>query len=181
MNNINLKSGDIELKTLSVNQVEVFYTLLKKNKDQVGKWLVWVDRINAVEDVEQLIEEFNQRNKKGEGMNFGIWKESTLIGYISFAHIDKNNSIARLAYWLDSDCQGKGIISKSCVMLIDYGFNRLNLNMIEIHCADGNEKSRAIPERLGFTKERIIKNSELIRGGSLVDNYVYVISKQEWK
>ena len=81
---------------------------------------------------------------------------------------------------MDSDYQGQGIITQSCKRLIEYGFNALNLNRIEISCAAGNIKSRAIAKRLGFTEEGILREAELIRGGKLVDNCCYGLLKEDW-
>lgn len=181
MHEVILKTGDLELKTFSLNEASSLYQLIDKNRVQIGEWLIWADKTKSVEDVEKMIQEWSERREKGEGINFGIWYQAKLIGYISFAYIDKDCRKAGLAYWLDSDYQGKGIITKSCRELIEYGFNQLNLHRIEISCAEGNNKSRAVPERLGFTKEGTFRESELIRGGKLVDNHYYALLKQDWK
>lgn len=181
MNEVKLKIGDIELKTFSLDDVNALCQLIDKNRALIGEWLIWVDKVKSVEDVEKLIEGYNARREKGEGMNFGIWYQTKLIGYISYAYINTESKKANIAYLLDIDYQGKGIITKSCETLIDYGFNQLNLHRIEISCAEGNSKSRAIPERLGFTKEGVFRESELIRGGKLVDNHFYALLKQDWK
>src|SRR3989344_1885376 len=165
MDEIVLKNGDMELKTLSLGQATLLNQLINKNRDQIGEWLIWADKTKSVEDAEKMIREFNGRREKGEGMNFGIWHQEKLIGYISFTYIDKESRKGGLAYWLDSDYQGQGIITQSCKRLIEYGFNALNLNRIEISCAAGNIKSRAIAKRLGFTEEGILREAELIRGG----------------
>ncbi len=181
MNEVKLNVGDIELKTFSLEETNTLYQLIDKNRAQIGEWLLWVDKTNSVEDVDKLIEEYNQRSEKGEGISFGTWYQTKLIDYISYAYINTESKKANIAYWLDSDFQGKGIITKSCETLIEYGFNELNLNRIEISCAEGNSKSKAIPERLGFTKEGVFRESELIRGGKLADNHFYALLKKDWK
>ncbi|MCJ7793263.1 MAG: GNAT family N-acetyltransferase [Candidatus Marinimicrobia bacterium] len=181
MNEVLLKKGYIELKTFSLDEADKLYQLIDKNRVQIGERLIWADKTKSVEDVEKMIQEYTERREKGEGINFGIWYKTKLIGVISFASIDKDRRKAGIAYWLDSDYQGKGIITKSCKHLIEYGFNELNLHRIEISCATENSKSRAIPERLGFTKEGTFRESELIRGGKLVDNNYYALLKQDWK
>lgn len=181
MNDVVLKKENIELKTLSLDEADKLYQLIDKNRAQIGEWLIWADKTKSVEDVEKMIQQYAKRREKGEGINFGIWYQTRLIGVISFASIDKDRRKAGIAYWLNSDYQGKGIVTKSCKLLIEYGFNDLGLHRIEISCATGNTKSKAIPERLGFTLEGTFRESELIRGGKLVNNDYYALLKQDWK
>jgi len=181
MNEVLLKIEDIELKTFSLDEANKLYQLIEKNRDYMGEWLTWVDKTKSVKDVEKIMQGWSERREKGERIHFGIWYQEKLIGVVSFNSIDKDCRKGSIGYWLDSDYQGKGIMTKSCECLIEYGFSDLNLHRIEISCATGNRKSRAIPERLGFTEEGIFRESELIRGGKLVDNHHYALLEQDWK
>ena len=62
---------------------------------------------------------------------------------------------------------------------VDYAFRELKLNRVEVRCAEENSKSRAIPERLGFVKEGIIREAEWIYD-HYVDDVVYGILSREW-
>lgn len=181
MNEVLLKKDDIELKTFSLDEANKLHQLIEKNRDYLGEWLIWVDKTKSIEDVGKMMQEWSEKRENGERIHFGIWYQEKLIGVVYFGLIDKDSRRGSIGYWLDSDYQGKGIITKSCKCLIEYGFNGLNLNRIEISCAAGNTKSRAIPERLGFTEEGISRKSELIRGGKLVDNHHYALLKQDWR
>ena len=45
--------------------------------------------------------------------------------------------------------------------ITNFAFTELNAKRVEIRCDTRNTKSRAIPERLGFTLEGILKNDSL--------------------
>lgn len=64
--------------------------------------------------------------------------------------------------------------------MVDYAFNELNLNRVEIRCAVENKKSRAIPERLHFVNEGCIRQAEWLYD-HYVDHIVYGMLKEEWK
>ena len=51
---------------------------------------------------------------------------------------------------------------------------------MEILCATGNTRSRAIPERLGFTQEGIIRQAERFND-HYNDLVVYGMLASEWK
>ena len=54
------------------------------------------------------------------------------------------------------------------------------LNRIEIKCAVGNNKSRAIPQKLQFKQEGILRQAELLNG-KFIDLYLYAMLKEEWE
>lgn len=62
--------------------------------------------------------------------------------------------------------------------MVFVGFNDFGLNRIEIQCATINAKSRAIPERLGFIQEGVLRSSEKVNGRFL-DHAVYGLLKIE--
>ena len=76
--------------------------------------------------------------------------------------------------------QGRGIVTKACRTLVTYAFEQYTLNKVEIHCATGNTRSRAIPEKLGFVQEGIIRQAEWLND-HYVDMVVYGMLASEWK
>lgn len=63
--------------------------------------------------------------------------------------------------------------------LIKYCFDEIDLNRIEISAAANNEKSQAIPERLGFTREGMLRDNELLNG-IYSSSYIYSLLKSEY-
>ena len=103
-----------------------------------------------------------------------------IVGRIGIHYIHLHNRIAALGYWLGDGYQGKGIITKACIALIDHCFNELGMNRVEIKCATGNHKSRAIPEKLNFVKEAVLRKAELVND-TFLDLYLYSMLKEEWE
>ena len=85
-----------------------------------------------------------------------------------------------IGYWLGKEYQGKGLITESCRLLINYAFDEYNLNRVEIRCATGNSKSCAIPERIGLTMEGVIRDGEWLYD-HFVDLYLYSMLASRWK
>ena len=71
-------------------------------------------------------------------------------------------------------------MTKTVLALLQYAFEDLQLNKVEIRAAVGNAKSRAIPERLGFTKEGTIREAEWLYD-HYVDHVAYGMLASEWK
>jgi len=64
--------------------------------------------------------------------------------------------------------------------LIDFAFRELELNRIEIRCSSENSRSAAIPQRLGFTREGLLRMAEF-RNGRLHDFEIYGLLASEWE
>ena len=101
-------------------------------------------------------------------------------GVIGFHKIDWNNKSTSIGYWLGEDYVGNGLMTKSVKAFVDYALIDLGLNRVEIRAAVENKKSRAIPERLGFTHEGTIRQSEWLYD-HYVDHEVYGMLASDWK
>ena len=74
---------------------------------------------------------------------------------------------------------GQGIMTKSVRELIDLGFNYYSIKRNDIRCAVENNRSRAIPDRLGFRNEGTIRRAEKL-ADRYVDHVVYGLLKNEY-
>ena len=170
---------NISLKLFEINEAKEMLSLVNKNRSYLKKWLGWVDSTKDINDTEAFIEDSRKQFASNNGFQVGIWFDQKLIGVIGFVDIDWEDKKAEIGYWLDSDYQGKGIITRSCEDLINYAFNSLMLNRIEIYCAEKNTKSQAVPKRLGFTKEGVIREAQCLYG-NFVNLEIYGLLSKDW-
>ncbi len=150
---------DIVLKLPNVNQANDFFKVIDRQRTYLGVWLPWVERTKTVEDITKFLKDGLNYTNGGQQLITNIFYKNNICGNISFVRIDKTNHIAEIGYWIDEQLQGKGIISKSCKKLIHYGFEKMDLNRIEIKVGVENTKSLSIPRRLGFKEEGILRNA----------------------
>ena len=71
-------------------------------------------------------------------------------------------------------------MTNACRTLVTYAFHEWGLNKVEIHCAVGNIRSRAIPTRLGFTQEGSLREAEWVND-HFVDLVIYGMLAREWQ
>lgn len=152
-----ITNGDVELKYLDINRYQELFDLTDKNRTYLKKTLAWLDITKTEEVSKKFIETSIEKEKNGTDIVFEIWYKNEFVGMIDYHNIDKRNNIGRIGYWIGEEYQGKGIVTEACKLIIKYGFEKLHLNRIEIICALHNPKSAAVAQRLGFTKEGVLR------------------------
>lgn len=170
---------NLELRLRSIQDVEEFYLLVDRNREYLREWLPWVDGVKSSKDIKDSTLRSLDQFSNNDGFQAGIWYKGKIVGIIGLHKINWNHRHTSIGYWLAEEYQGKGIMTKCCKAAINYIFNDLKLERVEIRCAEQNLKSKAIPERLGFTKEGISRNVENLYG-EFVNHDIYGILKDEW-
>ena len=151
---------EILLRSIEPSDAEDLFAITHASRGYLREWLPWVDSTNSVEDTRGFIETAQSQQSKKDGFHCAIWYQGMLVGMIGLAHLDMSNRKTEIGYWLDQDSQGNGIVTRACAGLIDYLFDELDLHRVTIRVAVENRRSRAIPERLGFVEEGIIRDAE---------------------
>lgn len=163
---------ETELKLLETRHAEQLFGIIDRSRDSLREWLPWLDYNKTVEDSRKFIAGTLKKYSENNGFEAGIWYQGELAGVIGLHGINWTNRSTSIGYWLGKDFEGKGLMTQSCQAVIDFCFNELNLNRIEIRAAVENHKSKAIPERLGFVKEGRIRQAEWLYD-KFVDHEVF--------
>lgn len=128
---------------------------------------------------ERFIAETEEQLSRGNGFQAALAPEGEIVGTVGFPVFDRVNRNANIGYWLAEEAQGRGTMTTAVGALLDHAFYELELHRVEIHCAPDNRRSRAIPERLGFREEALLREAELV-GGRYLDSVVYGMLEGEW-
>ncbi len=134
---------------------------------------------NTLEGATVLINNFCEQNRTLQGLYSLIFYKNEIAGVFQFNRFDFLNSTTEIGYWIFSKYQGLGIINRCAVPMIKYAFEELQFNRIEIKCAVENKKSQLIPQKLGFSKEGILRQAELING-KFLDTIIFSLLKEDW-
>lgn len=172
-----------KLDSLGVRPVQAadaaeLHALIEANRDYLAQWLPWAagqDRVGT----ERFIAEAEAQLARNDGFQAVIAPDGEIVGVVGFHAIDWSNRNTTLGYWLAEDAQGKGTMTAAVRALVNYAFEEWKLHRLEIHCAPANHRSRAIPERLGFREEALLRETELV-GGRYLDSVVYGVLDRAW-
>jgi ribosomal-protein-serine acetyltransferase len=171
----------IEIRLLDAADAEAAYAAVDLNRAYLREWLPWVDRTHSAGDLRNFIETIAiPQYEANNGPNCGIWLDGEFVGGIGCHPIDWANRHCGMGYWVDAAQQGKGIVTRCCVEMLDYLFDELRLHRVAIECGTANQRSCAIPERLGFRREGLKREAEWVAGHWL-DLVMWGMLADEWR
>lgn len=171
---------ELSIKLVELNDAEKLYALIDKSRIYLREWLPWLDGTTSVEDTKEFIQSCLKNYAENQGITASILFNGVIVGVVSYNHMDWTNKIAYIGYWLGEEYQGNGIMVRVVWVLTDYAFHHMGLNKVEIRAAEENEKSRVIPEKLGFVNEGCVRQAEWLYD-HYVDHVVYGMLVEDWK
>lgn len=171
---------EIALRLVEARHTDAYYALINRNREYLRQWMGWVDHETAPETTGEFLHQRLMQFANNQCLQMGIWYRGKMVGSIALNAINWSARKTEIGYWLDAGMQGRGIMTRACRALTTYAFEEYDLHKVEIHCATGNTQSRAIPERLGFKQEGIIRDGEWLYD-HYVDIVIYGIMEDEWQ
>lgn len=171
-------SSYLKLRILKPKDAPQLFQLTDTNREHLGIWLPWVEYVNAEADSLNFIELGLAGLNNGKSFHYGVWYADRLAGVIGAHTWKPGQKFLEIGYWLGKDFEGKGVMSQACTVLIDRLFASNTVRTVQICCDPANQRSAAIPKKLGFElTERVNKLEE---GVEIVLD-VYQVTRETWK
>jgi ribosomal-protein-serine acetyltransferase len=173
-----LKSG-CYLALIEKRHSMKFYTFLEKNRKHFTGRLNFIDRIKNENDAANAIERAANMIVEGSGFFWGIWRNDDIIGMISMRDINENLKSAEIAYSIDHEYEGKGLISEATWIAIDYLFSEYDVERLVLGSDVNNQRSQNIALKYGFTNEGIARKG-FRANGEFQDCINWSLLKEEY-
>lgn len=167
------------MRPLELDDAEPLYALAIANRDRLRPWFPWMTDTMQVTDTRAFVELSVARPAKNDGGEYALLVNDQLAGILGYHSINWTHRRTALGYWLDHRHEGHGLITRGVRCLLDQAFHDWKLHRIEITADVTNTRSRAVPQRLGFTFEGIRKDY-MLRHGHFHDEAVYVMLAPDW-
>ncbi len=171
--------SEIQLRQPLESDAASLFRQVDANRMYLRQWLPWLDLNLSAADSLRFIKDTREDFLSNQAIVFIILRNYEIIGVIELQNIDPVNSKVSIGYWLAERYTGKGIMTKVCEKMAAYCFEELLLNRIEIKVACGNKRSKAIPLKLGFSYEGILREGEWLYD-HFVDLQMYSLLRKEY-
>ncbi len=130
------------------------------NLEDIDKYTEWINDLEIAINLGSAAEVFNQEKEKEmlekltkEGHHFGIVEESSdeLLGNCGLFDLDKIHKTGEFGIFIGNrNYWDKGYGSEAIKLLLDYGFNILNLHNISLSVYSFNKRAINCYQKLGF-------------------------------
>jgi ribosomal-protein-serine acetyltransferase len=169
----------LELRIYEERHAPEVFDAVAANRLHLRRWLPWADKVQKIDDTLAFIRKGLEQFARSDGVQAGIWECGRYVGGIGVHFIRQESKRTELGYWLAESAQGRGIMTRACAAMTGWCFDELKLNRVEIQCARENARSRAVPIRLGFVEEGILRQVGTAEAG-FVDHVVYGMLACDW-
>ncbi len=157
---------------------EELYARIDADRASLSEWLPWAadERLG---DTRTFIRAAREQAADDNGFQALVVCDDAIAGSVGFHAVDWRHSSTSIGYWLGEPYRGQGLMTQAVRALVDHALTSWELHRVEIRAAVDNRRSRAIPERLGFSAEGVLREAERVRGRYL-DEVVYSMLASEW-
>jgi ribosomal-protein-serine acetyltransferase len=152
--------GGCVLRLFEEADAEALERTVEANRAYLAEWLPWAGTTFGAEARREFIRRAARQHAAGDGFQAAIADAGEIAGAVGFHAIDRVHSATSIGYWLAADRQGRGIVTAAVRALVAHAFDVWGLHRVEIRVAVGNERSAAIPRRLGFVEEGVLRGAE---------------------
>ncbi|MGB6690188.1 MAG: GNAT family N-acetyltransferase [Terracidiphilus sp.] len=145
--------------------------------DELHKWMRWAENRDAF--TPDLMEIRNRRVMA----SFILREDIELIGveaatgtaviWCGLHDVDWQGRQCDTGYWVRKSAQNRGFATEAANALVRYAFGALGMRRVGLTHSAGNEASRRIAERLGFSFEGIQRGANILPGGKSADRFCY--------
>jgi ribosomal-protein-serine acetyltransferase len=167
------------LRPVAAGDAEPIYALLAADRERLAEWLPWA-AAQTLAGTHEFVASSRAQQAREDGFQAALVRDGEIAGVAGYHGIDSVNRSTSIGYWLGAAHLGEGVMTAAVRALLDHAFGAWGLHRVTIEAAVANRRSRAIPERLGFTEEGVLRESERI-GERFLDGVLYSLLAAEWR
>lgn len=173
-------TDDRSMRLLEPADAEELFALIDANRAHLARWMPFVGQTRSAEDSLAFICAAARQHEENRGLQMAILHRDQIVGVAGFHRIDWTARTTSIGYWLAEAHQGVGTMTLAVRALVEYAMSVLRLHRVEIRAGIENYRSRAIPERLGFQEECVVRAAERI-GSRVINHVIYATTDAEWQ
>ncbi len=152
----------------------------------VGNRDIWKFTMANITDEKSFTDYFNTAFKEKENKTaypFAMFdkKKNRYVGCTRYGNISFRDKRMEIGWtWIDPLLQGSGINKHNKFLMLQFAFEKLGLNRVELKTAGTNLKSQRAMEKIGAIREGVLRRHSINDIGSVRDTVYYSFISEEW-
>lgn len=168
-----LSEGNLTLRRYQEDDAGAAYEASMTTMPELIKWMTWASKDYNLESTKGFITFARTSWDEGKEYSYGAFADGKFVGSFSLmAPIEGDG--ADIGYWLSKPATGKGLATRATKLLIKAAWNAGYPN-VQIRHDVRNDKSEAIPKRLGFT---YLHTKPAVRKGENLEDKVWQLKRE---
>lgn len=176
-----LKNERVLVRTYRPEDAEDLFASVVASREHLLPWLPFAAKYASVEDARDTINRMRAAWLLREDFNAGLWdaQAGRFVGGCGLHPRDWAVPAFEIGYWLRVGMTGRGYMTDAVKLVTDYAFNTLGAKRVFIQCDARNERSAAIPRRLGFVHEATLRNAARAYDDILRSTLVFALTPDD--
>ena len=162
---------------------EEHFELLLPTAMQESLWLFTVAKINSKEAFRKYFDTALEEKRNKRSYPFAYYNKQTqqYVGSTRFGNIEFPHKKVEIGWtWIHPSLQGTGFNKHCKFLLLNFGFETLGLNRIELKTSLLNLKSQKAMLKIGAVKEGIFRKNIINDDGTTRDTVYFSFINNEW-
>ena len=146
-------------------------------------WMPWAKgEPTSVQAKIILIRRWRGEFDLGQDFVYGVFnrQETQVLGGTGL-HTRLGFNAREIGYWIHVAAIGQGYATELSAALTKTAFEIEKVDRVEIHCDPKNVRSAAIPRKLGYTLEAILRQRSRDTDGNLRDSMIWSLLANEYR
>ena len=177
-----IRTKRLTLRQPSMKDVEWYYEYFSRPE------IVWGGGEQGPKNLKAAREEFKEhlidiyRERRGFRWIITLKGKGRPIGTLGFYKWAPHASYqAEMGYDLAKEYWGRGIMSEAMNAVIDSGFEKMELNRIEVYIMPRNKRSIRMIRSLGFKREGLLRQRYFDEFGNFADDVLFSMLRSDWE
>jgi RimJ/RimL family protein N-acetyltransferase len=157
---VRIDLGDVVLRRWEPDDAAALAAAAAAALDHLSPWMIWATPEGATERaMATFIAETTARSADGSEVVYGVFDavDGAVLGGTGL-HDRLGAGRLEIGYWLAPTATGRGLMTRIAALLTDLALDLDGITTVEIHCDEANERSAAIPRRLGYRLAGVVES-----------------------
>ncbi len=180
MFSVSLGADGAELRPLEPWRAQEFLTHMDRGREFIGRHIGLADSVADIESSRSFLLAYAEKAAADTGRIYGIWVDGKLVGGVLFRTMDLQQGNAEAGCWLEPSAVGRGLVTRAARVIIDWAIEERGIHRVEWLASAANRASIAVAQRLGMTREGVLREYN-VHHGERYDVEVWSVLAPEWR